>query len=151
MNRQRLFRGLRIAWSVEFGILCVLLIALWVRSYWSIDVLTGPDISNRLIVLNSNSSGITLASYESAHPAISSWRITALSPLTSRRSNFLFTIAKGPQVYGVQMPHWFAATLFTALAAAPWIRFRFSLRTLLIVTTLIAVGLGLITAAGRLW
>ena len=28
------FRKLRIAWSVGCGILCVLLIVLWVRSYW---------------------------------------------------------------------------------------------------------------------
>jgi hypothetical protein len=32
MVRPRLIRGLRIAWSVVCGILCVLLIALWVRS-----------------------------------------------------------------------------------------------------------------------
>ena len=33
MNRPRLIRGLRIAWSVWWGIVCVLLIVLWVRSY----------------------------------------------------------------------------------------------------------------------
>ena len=33
MNRPRLIRGLRIAWSVWWGILCVLLVVLWVRSY----------------------------------------------------------------------------------------------------------------------
>ena len=31
------FRKLRIAWSVACGIACVLLIVLWVRSYWSCD------------------------------------------------------------------------------------------------------------------
>ena len=31
------FRKLRIAWSVVWGIACVLLIVLWVRSYWSVD------------------------------------------------------------------------------------------------------------------
>src|SRR5215470_10879815 len=33
MNRPRLIRGLRIAWNIWWGILCVLLIWLWVRSY----------------------------------------------------------------------------------------------------------------------
>ena len=28
------YRKLRIAWSVGWGIACVLLIVLWVRSYW---------------------------------------------------------------------------------------------------------------------
>ena len=32
-NKMR-FRKLRIAWSVVWGIACVLLIVLWVRSYW---------------------------------------------------------------------------------------------------------------------
>ena len=31
---QMRFRKLRIAWSVTWGIACVLLIVLWVRSYW---------------------------------------------------------------------------------------------------------------------
>jgi hypothetical protein len=41
------------------------------------------------------------------------------------------------------MPHWVLAIAPATLAAVPWFRFRFSLRTLLITTTLAAVGLGL--------
>src|SRR4051812_22362745 len=33
------FRKLRVAWSVFWGVACVLLIVLWVRSYWWIDTL----------------------------------------------------------------------------------------------------------------
>ena len=40
--------------------------------------------------------------------------------------------------------HWLPALLFAAVAAIPWLRWRFSLRTLLIATTLVAVVLGLI-------
>ena len=32
------YRKLRIAWSVAWGLLAVILIALWVRSYWWMDV-----------------------------------------------------------------------------------------------------------------
>ena len=39
MDRPRLIRGLRIAWSVVCGILGVLLIVLWVRSYWRVEKL----------------------------------------------------------------------------------------------------------------
>ena len=42
MTRPRLIRGLRIAWNVVFGILCLLLIVLWVRSYWRYDLLSLP-------------------------------------------------------------------------------------------------------------
>ena len=31
------FRKLRIAWSIMCGVACVLLLSLWVRSYWHID------------------------------------------------------------------------------------------------------------------
>ena len=31
------FRTLRIAWSILCGFVCVLLIAVWVRSFWSAD------------------------------------------------------------------------------------------------------------------
>jgi hypothetical protein len=31
------FRKLRIAWSVGWGVACVQLIVLWVRSYWWVD------------------------------------------------------------------------------------------------------------------
>ena len=43
-------------------------------------------------------------------------------------------------------PHWFPALLSVVLATIPWFSrsFRFSLRTLLIATTLVAVVLGLI-------
>src|SRR5262245_58194231 len=42
MDRPRLIRGLRIAWSVWWGILCVLLIVMWVRSYYLFDSWRGP-------------------------------------------------------------------------------------------------------------
>src|SRR5262245_48238569 len=38
MDRPRLIRGLQIAWSVWWGIVCVLLIGLWVRSYATVDI-----------------------------------------------------------------------------------------------------------------
>jgi hypothetical protein len=52
----------------------------------------------------------------------------------------------------VAVPHWFLVAIFTTLAVLPWIRHlsrRFSLRTLLIATTLIAVVLGLVVYGVR--
>jgi len=48
----------------------------------------------------------------------------------------------------VAIPHWFLALLLLGLTYVPWmpwhkLRWRFSLRTLLIVTTLVAVMLGI--------
>jgi hypothetical protein len=46
-------------------------------------------------------------------------------------------------------PHWFLLLLFVALAAAPWTYWRFSVRTLLIATTLLAAVLGFAVYAAR--
>jgi hypothetical protein len=61
---------------------------------------------------------------------------------------FGFAYYEDGSVTALLAPHWFAALVFAALAAIPWISrsWRFSLRTLLIATTLVAVGLGVIVA-----
>jgi hypothetical protein len=42
------------------------------------------------------------------------------------------------------LPHWFLAVVVGSIGAVPWIKRRFSVRTLLIATALVAVGLWLI-------
>jgi hypothetical protein len=53
--------------------------------------------------------------------------------------------------YSITIRHWTLAFAFVLFVITPWIRWskRFSLRTLLIATTLIAVALGLIAYANR--
>jgi hypothetical protein len=50
---------------------------------------------------------------------------------------------------GLMIPHWFIALLFVGLACIQSWSLRFSLRTLLIATTLVAVVLGLIVYVAR--
>jgi hypothetical protein len=48
------------------------------------------------------------------------------------------------------VPLWFPIGLAAILATAPWLRYRFTLRALLIATTLVALVLGLaVWAAGE--
>src|SRR4051812_44225005 len=47
------FRKLRFAWSVVSGIACVLLIVLWVRSYWRTGVCVGPRMDGYCIGVGS--------------------------------------------------------------------------------------------------
>ena len=49
---------------------------------------------------------------------------------------------------GPTIPYLLFVFVATVLATSPWLRFHFSLRTLLIATTLVAVALGLIVWAG---
>ena len=47
-------------------------------------------------------------------------------------------------VSAIVLPNWFAVAMSAGAAVAPWIRWQFSLRTLLIATMLVAVVLGII-------
>jgi len=66
------------------------------------------------------------------------------NPLVQAPNRFAIGLSY-PLLYTVlTLPHWLMALLSASLASVPWISQRFSLRTLLIATTLIAVVLGLV-------
>jgi hypothetical protein len=117
---RRSYRKLRIAWSVVWGIAAVLLFAWGLRSYRHEEFFS---LWGHWIGLYHGSIMIDFA-----------------------RPNGRGTgwIAVGQ---GFNFPHWFPIAVFSTLAIVPWLqslRWRFSLRALLIATTLVAVGLGLI-------
>jgi hypothetical protein len=55
-------------------------------------------------------------------------------------------IQVGAKLKALVLPHWLFAVLSVVFAAIPWLPWRFSLRTLLIATRLVAAVLGLIVA-----
>jgi len=61
------------------------------------------------------------------------------------------TLLAGQNQWGFQVgiPYWLLLLGTAALAALPWLRWRFSLRTLLIATTLVAMAVALIMAFAR--
>jgi hypothetical protein len=148
------FCKLRIAWSVVWGVLAVLLIALWVRSYWRCDLIDFRTISGHHFQIG-HARGILGcggdANLFSLPWSITKWDIA--SDVTrgdeTIQGHFGFTF-EAVLSFGTvaTAPHWFAVMLCAIVAAAPWIRWkwRFSLRTLLIATTLIAVVMGLIVS-----
>jgi hypothetical protein len=148
------YRKLRIAWSVIWGVAAVLLCVLWVRSYWWSDqyhlqagrwfggstnrgrfVLHWFDVSSR----NNWETG-----YHCYSTILVDWKKEdrAAPPFYC-----VFLMASGG--YSLIGPMFLLAAITAFLAAAPWFRWRFSLRTLLIVTTLVAVVLGVIYAMQR--
>jgi hypothetical protein len=152
------YRKLRIAWSVVWGVVAVLLICLWGRSYWWIDSAQISITKSQLLIVNFMHGGIGIGDqYNRADPDVSRWtsfeieRIQRM-PLMPREvwdgrrinwgheSRMRFT-----EIY-IAIPYWLLVPLAIVLATVSWIpqlRYRFSLRTLLISTTLIAVVLGL--------
>jgi hypothetical protein len=165
MYRPRLIRGLRIAVSAVCGILCVLLIVLWVRSYWWFDIIYYRPTASTLyraqiedgVVRFQDCSPFAL---DMGHQPVIGWsleeswyagyaiRLADVSPFKRAFKGF-----EAPNQFGWQVPHCVLLLSTIALGAFPWFRapdLSFSLRTLLIATTLIAVLLA--TAAYlRLW
>jgi hypothetical protein len=147
-------RKLRITWSVFWGIACVLLIALWVRSYRATDSVYGR-IPTLVDIGGASQAGQLMLAF--CHcGAWDAWHhfsvpygqgddLGAIAPA----SGFGWVFADNDDERYFFSPHWFVAVVFTMFASAPWIGQRFSLRTLLIATTLVALVLGLVVWAAR--
>ena len=163
------FRKLRIAWSVAWGTVALLLLVVWVRSYWRWDNVILPD--NRMTYPAHDWSWIIEASSHRGRltwaggllvtknvawgwsnppqigggikePFVLGFSYHERAPGTTQR----------PSQYDFVMPYYFPFFLTSSVSLFPWIRYlpcRFSLRTLLIATTLVAVVLGLIVALRR--
>jgi hypothetical protein len=131
---------------------CVLLIALWVRSYWRTYYILG---------LRGNVGEFSIGSENGRVGCI--WPTTPLSIFSVERWQFgsespdrtpfpgVLGFYYGDLVLGLSgiiLPYWFIVLAMAATAISPWLPWsrRFSLRTLLIATTLIAGGLGIVVA-----
>src|SRR4029078_8805165 len=138
------FRKLRIVWSVLCGIACVLVIVLWVRSYWYVTNIQVGNFASRNFQLVFGTGCIcfrwedhvthtgyehpefatTLQSYDRTSPSFDSFSGDGWS------SSFNLVL-NGYERNDVKLvfSHWFAVAVLVLLAAAPWLKWRFSLRT----------------------
>jgi hypothetical protein len=160
------FRKLRIAWSVGCGVACVLLIVLWVRSYWWWDTAVGPMSPTKTLIVFSSSGRLGgrldgpakfAAGWHFIHSSVAKMLKEDEEELSLGRGVVTKPNRPSWPVFGrcsdgnFRVAHWLAVLFFATLGivAAPFIKWRFSLRTLLIATTLVAVVLGLIVWASR--
>jgi hypothetical protein len=139
----------RIGWTVFCGTACVLLIALWVRSYWHVD-----SIETKFGLIGSiQGSFISTSLFRLSPTETHEWEFDRLGDdVQFPESTYLgFYFAGDTLGWIALVPQWFVTVVAVTLAVAPWLRWskRFSLRTLLIATTLVAVVLGLIVAILR--
>jgi hypothetical protein len=145
------FRKLRIAWSVAWGIMAAASVFAWIRTQYWIDNLVVPISHSRFLVIGTeqNRFGIGLSD-ESPNGAwclykwpIAEWR-AELGAGTTERSITIPLCAYA--FHGKTIPYWPSLLLSAVIATCPWVK-RFSLRTLLIAMTLVAVILGAIVFA----
>jgi hypothetical protein len=148
------FRKLRTAFSATCLIACVLLIVLWVRSYWWHDGLMVRLVNTRFVSIMSGFGNLVVSVGDNGGIGDDRWSYGSRRFDSKRKGSVdndkkpLYTGVSLKRVRfgnatGIVVPHLFAVLFSAALATAPWLRWRFTLRTLLIATTLVAVVLGI--------
>jgi hypothetical protein len=151
------FRKLRIAFSATCLIACVLLIGLWVRSYWILDFVHRQSTKLIQTTIGSEVGKIYLAHFDAAvgykdHPHFISgphgWNFVSRPPVADPNSPHFMWKQDAAGVY-LSLSHWSVAVFAALIGGSIWLPCRFSLRTLLIATTLVAAMLGLIVAVLR--
>jgi hypothetical protein len=158
------YRKLRIAWSALGGLAAALLLLLWVRSYFWSDIVQVGAGKSIFISFRGQSyfdGGVSfsppfdLKPSEKKDRAILRGKVHVISIFVRLSSPLLAAANNIPNEFDivpfghVAIPFWSLLLLALVLSAAPWIPRRFSLRTLLIATTLLAVVLGLIVWVAR--
>lgn len=156
------FRKLRIAWSVVWGFFAVLLCVLWVRSYWRHEVLGRYWGSHYLaFAARRGEVGFTSAYQQNGDPT--PWRIRSYPvPAGDTFQGVFDETEQIPAHYAfgtrwfiyanslmIGVPFLFLVVISSSIAAIASIRFRFSLRTLVLAMTFVAVVLGLTVWALR--
>ena len=149
-------RKLRIAWSTAWGIVAVSLVGLSVRSYWwKYDLHSYAHGSEFGFFVEYGVLG-TVAYHLPTWPHLNLH--FSVGPITDSRempglAGFYYGSHPADHSYSLLLlPVWFLAVLAAMAGALSWIpqlRWHFTLRTLLIVTTLVAVGLGLMVWSVR--
>ncbi len=147
------YRKLRIAWTVFWGVAAVLLIVLWVRSYWRVQhVVWNSETKAFDISFDRGQLGIGAVNDRImlplgwSHRTFPIWSADSDSDTDDTPKTILgFGLETDDISIDAYIPFWFPVLTCAAIAIIPSPLFkRFSLRTLLIATTLVAVVLGLI-------
>lgn len=153
----------RIVVSTVCGLLCILLIVLWMRSYQWKDVITAPgDRSQRI---GSYNGWVTIRWKDDRlrpgrTPPANNWELVSISK-EELEQKFAQYESRGVKIerpkdqFGLidsgalQFHYWLPTVVFLVIATLPWLPLRFNLRSLLIAMTLVSVVLGLIVWAAR--
>ena len=141
-------RTLRIAWSVGWGVVAVLLCVLWARSYFGLstfEVLVTRTHRHYLFSTN-GATGILRAVRVFAGFEIANRYLDGYFADLNTHSGLKFVRDSAGSFRVLLISYWLLVPGAVCAATLPWLRWRFGLRTLLIGTTLVAMLLGLIGA-----
>jgi hypothetical protein len=156
------YRKLRIAYSAICTTICLLLMVLWVRSYWWITNIQMPPVASRTLQCALYPGRMFVRSYPLRTQSDRAHWITDFSNIhrsqpryiqkldasTFPRLGLKFNDWRPGSTY-VCFPYWFAIVVVGAISVVPWLRWRFSLRTLLVGMTVVAAILGAVFYAAN--
>ena len=165
MDRPRKLRLLRIAFSAVCLILCGVLMWFCIRSFYWADLVNARVYVIPIEVLSVNDRlKITIPRIEMWNTTVDGFVDWQMQCFSNDRPEAL-TISSHLHSFGdvcgfgfhktlniaVLVPHWFLIVAAAALSGAPWLKwsYRFSLRTLLLITAFVAVALALLVMAFR--
>jgi hypothetical protein len=176
MDRSRIVWWVRMAASAVCLALSGLLLVLWLRNFWLADVFWGPIPGQGDAVIVSVQGQMEVAVYlpwaplgpwtppdtprvrASPQNTPTPWKRDSYSVTQTRASAILFPQTKvfrfrrlwNERGFNMITPYWFLVSVTWLLAAVPWIRWstRFSLRALMIATTVVAAVLGIYVTSG---
>lgn len=122
--------------------MCLLLLGLWVRSYDLVFEVYWP-IAGRDVLVQSNEGSITVYTFPRSLDPLEQYDAGSEHVFfpQAKREHFPSTTGKVPML---NVRHWQLMAVIATVCIAPWIPKRFSLRTLLFFTTLVALVLGLV-------
>jgi hypothetical protein len=152
------FRKLRIAWSVVWGLAAVLFIGLSVRSQNRFDGIRRHRNNAEVVQIYIYQGQLSIVSFDDGplppdllHQVARIGTVECFeSPeLIGEGASPVFEIITLPIGTRIEIPAWFLIVGMVLLGPLPWVHWRFSLRTLLIATTLVALVLGLMVWAAK--
>jgi hypothetical protein len=158
----RVVRAIRIIASAMMLSIGGLFIVLWIRNFWRADVVWAPLPGGGHVLLASQDGQTELAlnlpskatgASRMSRQSSSGWGAQSYAATPKSVSQILLARAKpiryrrmwNGRELNMIAPYWFLVPLTWLLAVAPWIQWstRFSLRALLVATTLAAMALGI--------
>jgi hypothetical protein len=155
MDRPRLVRLLRISISAASFLVCAAFVVLWCRSYSWMDDLEYYVIGDTSIRILSTEGQFVIGVQElPRHLANTGWLSSRDAKFRSNAPSFLgfrFRFNQRTKAIRLIAPIWFPVLASGVIAAVSGIRrpCQFSVRTLLVATTLVAVLLGAVVYAVR--
>jgi len=158
-HQHKLVRALRVTWTAAFSLLTLLLIALWLRSYSHRDQTRGCIFGSRHHILVTSLRDQIAVGYDEWRGTPHNWifesktepeNLISVYPSVTGVPPFSWLGFRGhfrPNLWVLVIPTWFLLCAGIGFAILPWTGIerkvkRFSLRTLLFATTLLALTLG---------